>query len=492
MSFLKLSIKKYYFFCHRNRLRLQKMIFSFEKEQDPLKKKALSKEIMDFAIISGAGFFTIPEIENFYLDLAKKIDGNNVTGTKYPDSFLHVMTKAYPTGGHSRVVARWINSSSGEQKHSVILLNQESSEIPYDIQEAVKSRNGVIYVSKYTDLMENASYLRMISNQYTSIILHIHPNDPTPIIAYGIEDFKTPIILFNHADHNYWCGSSVVDVVADIRDNGITRKYRNIRNTFLLRIPIETNLRLQSALTTKIIARKALGIPQNEKVILTVGRSSKYEPIGKIEFCQIISSILNQISNSKCYGIGPTADTGNWGTTPSFVPLGEIEYGETYFKYLSAADLYIDSLPIGGGTSVVDAVQAHVPVLAYTIFNPDFGSLVEGVERQNSRRKFVQLAASLLNDKQKAIAYAKKQYDEMNLYHGENRWNKNLDNLIRLIRNEKHKVNNFKSSFKLKANDQCVFLAYERCPSKERRKINASSKIMYRLKNAAYCIFDKL
>ncbi len=487
---MNLSIKKYYIFCYRNRRILKKKISNFSKETDEKKKIALSFDIMDFAERSGAGYYTISEIEDFYIKLAHSIDTIE-DGIFYPNSYLHVMTTAYTTGGHSRVVARWIETSPEEQKHSLVLLNQGNNEIPQDIQTAVASHGGDIYVSSNQDLLENARYLRKLSLQYKGIILHIHPKDPTSIIAYGVNTFKTPILMFNHADHNYWCGASIVDVIADIRDNGISQKYRNIDDVYVLRIPIESNFNLNKYINAKSSSRLSLGIAQDVKVILTIGRSAKYKSIGNIEFCNVIYSVLQQVPSSICYGIGPTEETGFWGNTPKCVPLGEIAYGEEYYKYLAAADLYVDSLPIGGGVAIMDAIQAHLPVLSYSVFNPDFGSLVEGVTKISKKKEFLELAVSLLLDSKKSEALACQQYKTMMKYHGTRGWNAKKEDIISILKGKKHsvkKIRNISSSI----DDRCVMLGIKSIVTDGDRKIQASNIFSRVMKKIIYYFINKI
>lgn len=488
---LNLSIKKYYIFCYKNRKILKQKISVFSKEEDVQKKIQLSYEIMDFALRGGTGFYTIPEIEEFYVSLGERIPLIHTTKEHYPNSYLHVMTKAYPTGGHSRVVARWIECSDIKQKHSVILLNQEEVMIPDDIQRAVSSHNGEIYVSTQTDLIENAKFLREISLQYEGIILHTHPNDPTAIIAYGTNEFNTPVLMFNHADHNYWCGACIVDVLADIRDNGISQKYRNIDDVFMLRIPIASDLCLEKYITSKSVARASLGISEQTKVMLTIGRSTKYKPVGNIEFCTVMQRILQQIPDSICLGIGPTQDIGNWGRVHNCVPLGEIEYGEAYYKYLAAADLYVDSFPIYGGTAAMDAVQAKLPVLSYSVFNPDFGSLVTGVERIADENEFVKQAIYLLENNEYAQQFANKQYDTMMLYQGSVGWSAKRDELLQILKNKKHAISIKKTTI-APIDERCVFLSYGKSSSNGNRTLEESNCVMFFLKKMFFYLWDKI
>ena len=49
-------------------------------------------------------------------------------------------------------------------------------------------------------------------NPYDLIMLHIHPNDVLPVYALSAGYYGPPVALFDHSDHTFWIGSSIVDV----------------------------------------------------------------------------------------------------------------------------------------------------------------------------------------------------------------------------------------------------------------------------------------
>ena len=491
---IDLGIKKYQLYCYRQRRILRKYLKKFETELDSQKKYNKALEIMGYALQYGTGYYTIPAIENYFLSMAKDIEDVKQDINKIPNSVLHVMTQAYQSGGHSRVVARWINSANKDQKHSVVILQQDKVVIPNDIKNAVEAHNGELYLPQIENLKERAIYLRNISYQYQYIVLHIHQNDPTAILAYGTDNFKTPIILFNHADHSYWCGSSIVDIVADLRNNDFCKKYRNINKKFLLRIPFE--LRDNLIHRTKEESRRRLGIPLDYKVVLTTGSARKYMPIGDVDFCSVVNEIISKFDKIICYGIGPTTSIGSWGERiryPNFVALGSIKYGETYFDYVNSCDLYLNSIPIEGGTAIIDAIQFKKPVVSYAVLKTSLGNIISGVEVICSKHKLIHLSQKILKSNAFAKKYAENQYENVMKYHGIDNWSKNLMNLYLTADSLSHIVHKT-NAVKSKIDDQCIMVTSwsKNFSSKKHRKIEARNKVLSFIKNILYKLFDSL
>ena len=50
------------------------------------------------------------------------------------------------------------------------------------------------------------------------IILHIHCEDVIPVLAFADESGLPPVLFLNHADHLFWLGTSVADLVLNLRD----------------------------------------------------------------------------------------------------------------------------------------------------------------------------------------------------------------------------------------------------------------------------------
>lgn len=451
------GIRKYYKYHYREQLDFRYRLYLLSKEKDLSKRVTTAQNLMYRAFECGLGIFSSPELEKPFLDLAKTLP--IFTDVQYsPNSFLHVMTQSYTIGGHTRVVERWIDNSPVEQKHSIVLLNQQVEPIPHKLENVVHKHIGELYVFNENSLVDRALKLRELAMQYEYIILHIHMYDPTAIVAFGTDNFTRPVIFFNHADHAYWCGASIIDMLADLRDNDIAKKRRGIETVFTLRIPFEPNPKILAYPKSKEQSRLDLGLPLDKKIILTVGGAHKYRPFAGCEFCELVSKAISSLENVVCYGIGPTPDIGNWSEYEDrFVALGNIDYGEKYFDYLNACDVYINSIPIGGGTAMLDALQFRRPVLSFALFNDKLGDIIKGVDTIYDTKHFIHNLQLILSSDLKAKELAEKQYKYVMRYHGEG-WKSNLERMLKLVP-KKHCVQNNKMKLDTTIDDLSIMIS---------------------------------
>lgn len=325
---------------------------------------ALALEAVRFAKFHPTGYYASSKIEGIFLEAAATLP--NVECVQEKGTMLHVMTQAYTSGGHTRVVQRWMDLSKPDEKHDVVLLNQEKEEVPIWIEEtALKHKGSVIHIDE-SNILKRAVKLRKLAANYERIILHIHMDDPTAIIAFGDESFTVPVIFFNHADHMFWLGVSISDIVADLRFDNISYTHRNVRKSYILGIPCSTSKLIN--VTDKTVIRQELGIPQDDFVIISTGSAFKYTRLGRNSLPIQLIDIVNNETDVSCYVIGPDKSSDYWqkafeATRGKIHPLGIIKNNELYLKYLLSADLYIGSYPYPSYTATLEAVQCNMPYL---------------------------------------------------------------------------------------------------------------------------------
>jgi len=282
--------------------------------------------------------------------------------------FLHVVTEGYPTGGHSLFVARWITNTFETSVHSLIATAQNGA-IPALLRDAVDASGGwVMSLSELSpDLVEQALLLRLLAQDWADVIvLSIHPFDPLPTVAFGVSS-GPPVVYCNHADHAFWLGASVADIVFDYHDAGceICRKHRGTGASKILPIPLEKSRSEQ----TKDDARAELGF-KDEVVLLTVGREEKYYPYNGFDFVEVMGSFLKNRPNVKLVAAGPQS-VGRWRVASEasggkIEALGQIERNELE-KYYVAADVYVPSFPCGSGTALLEAALHNLPIVGLHI-----------------------------------------------------------------------------------------------------------------------------
>lgn len=302
-------------------------------------------------------------IENYFIKLSNKIINKNIEYEK--NSTLHIMTEAYLSGGHTRVVERWIESSDKTEKHCIIFTSSNTEVMPEALIQNVKNRNGeIIEVDSNLDILQKAQNLADYASKFEHIILHIHPFDYIPIIAFGSNSFKRPIYFYNHADHLPWFGLSIIDCLLEIRTYGkkITKLKRNYDNSIVLGIPTVIN-KNNPYIENNNMDKSYL---KNKKVILSYGNSYKFNNFYHLSLLDYIKMFdenyvfiligLNEENNSNFYNY--SSSNPNKLIIKNTVPFDELR------QYLNLADIIIDSFPVCGGTALLDAINLNKPVLS--------------------------------------------------------------------------------------------------------------------------------
>jgi len=333
-------------------------------------------------------------------------------------NILHIMTTTYPLGGHTRAVERWIENdadSSSGKSHYVIVTQQCGKEIPKWLERAVRSTGGeCIILHSRLSQMEKAEGLRAIASKLAdTIILHIHPNDPIPIIALSTMNRDIPILFFNHADHVFSIGMSIADVILDFRKSGqrISYSERNCSAVkMLLPIPLTDPLKrvrfnsIEDRHRLREKACKELEIPSQMRIALTIGGEYKYEPALDLDFLQSVRMILKKNTSTIICAIG-LPNSGRWGRFSSdnerFRPLGNVS-DDLLLKYLLASDIYLEGFPFSSLTAMLEAGICMLPIQRFCnekapILSGDDVSLDAIVTPAKSMTEYVDGALQLLS-----------------------------------------------------------------------------------------------
>lgn len=420
----------------------EKILDSINTTDDFNEKLNLAIYASKYFVYHNTGYFTSSVLERFFLKCAKTIhlELHNIQYKK--DSILHVLTNGYETGGHTRVVERWIKNASPNQVHSVLQTKQTGVSLSV-LRNIVKEHNGnFIVFSNKLSITEKAIELRKLGMKYEYVVLHTHMEDPIPIIAFGTDDFTRPVLLYNHASHMPWLGKSVADVVLDIeKGDQVTSEKRKISNTFFLGVPSKS---VSIEISDKNKERFKLNIPVDKKVIVTSGMAMKYRNISGKSFIDYLIDIMDD--NTYCYVIGVEKNNKEWKKSilksgKKIFLLGVVDFNKGYLNYLKAADLYLDSYPVGGGTATIDAIASGTPALSLQSVYPQFDYLIKTSAYCKTGKEFIQKAKQILCDKE----YAAKVFSELRESLVEHQsvaaWNKRMKELCHIVP-ERHKINN--------------------------------------------------
>ena len=102
-----------------NKKKIEKLLCKIQKEGSLLKQVVIAKKAIKYALNNSTGYFSSDIIENVFLKISEQITPNDLPKEVKKGSVLHIMSKCYHTGGHSRVVERWVAISDTLVKHSI-------------------------------------------------------------------------------------------------------------------------------------------------------------------------------------------------------------------------------------------------------------------------------------------------------------------------------------------------------------------------------------
>ena len=362
----------------------ESMLRWLKVKTDPEARLNWLKVAAEFAWWFHAGRYADGRIENPALAIGRRLQDilpEDSTSSAIPNvspgqtparrRVLHVATTLYDTGGHSRLIKNWIENDKNSV-HSTLLTDQ-TVEIPQWMTKTVAESGGCMFtLPPKSLLMQKARSLRSIAQRaFDLVVLHHHPNDVVPIVAFGSDDCP-PVALVNHADHVFWLGTSIADIVLNIRSfaDRISETRRFAKKNFLLPVPLS----IPSLSVTKTEARRFLNIPEDQTVLLTISPPYKFTSTDTHDFFVTAGKILTQNPAAHLYVIGIRPDQSHEhlrrGKIERLHFLGTVE-DPTLYRL--SADLYLDSMPYGSLMALLETAALGVcPVLMYAPPAPQY------------------------------------------------------------------------------------------------------------------------
>lgn len=318
------------------------------------------------------GLFVSLELESILLSVGQQVIGSNESygrsSTSYPafKKVLHVATEMKTIGGHSRLLWRWIQEDC-ERSHSLVLTRQAPLEVPKPLKDAVSSSRGKIHIlnTQVGSLIAWAKQLRQLSAEVDLVILHAHNYDVIPLLAFANKEHLPPIILLDHADHLFWLGSGIADVVISLRESGMklahSRRHINVNRSVLLPIIIESTLRELS----RAEAKRQLNLPEDCVLLLSIARKVKYRTVDGISFADSHLPLLKRFKQAVLIVVGP-GNREDWSSAihQSEGRIKVFSETENTTVFYQAADIYVDSFPFVSNTSLLEAGSYGVPLVS--------------------------------------------------------------------------------------------------------------------------------
>lgn len=318
------------------------------------------------AVESHCGIYSSPRIERLLTTIGKASEPVSEP-RPMPTAVrrvLHVSTEIYPFGGHSKMLRLWIENDPGRQ-HSLVLTNQ-CVPVPADIMAAVVDQGGKVHwrLNRWPgDVMGVVTKLRRIARNYDLIVLHTSYDDVVPSIAFAQSDRYPPVLFLNHADHLFWIGSAISQVVGSMRAAAmeLAETRRGIAPERSMLVPILVNPTVRR--TSREEARKALGVADDEVLLISVARALKYRSLDGMPYAQVHAEVLRDHPKARLLVVG-AGDQPDWREAAASVS-GRIESltARDPKPYFEAADVYLDSYPFCSATSMMEAAGYGLPCI---------------------------------------------------------------------------------------------------------------------------------
>jgi hypothetical protein len=292
-----------------------------------------------------------------------------------PQRILHLGTRADPIGGHTRILCRWIEADS-DREHVVMLTAQGATPVPERLRRALSAGGSELSCQRNASLLASAQSVAEVAATCDRAVIHSAPSDVVPALALAGPPRLVPTVLVNHADHVFWLGTGAADVVAHLRYGAVSvsATHRGISRARSVVVPIP--LDQPPPASRREAARAQLGVGPSDVLVLTIAAEYKFADSGGTHFLDAVLPAVESDSRIVVRAIGPRP-IGRW-LAAEEASLGRVRaLGEQseIADYYVAADIYLDSFPVPSFTSLLEAGQAGVPVVARSGFDSHGGYL---------------------------------------------------------------------------------------------------------------------
>ena len=344
-----------------NRIRFDLIGELAETSPKTQRRILLASLAANFAVRNPCGLWSSARVEGVLCDLAAKTGHMDHQGAGA--GVLHVLSRAYTSGGHARVCERWIAAAPDGERHDVLLISQGATPFSPDLSRLLAERGGRLIRLGEAEPLEKALALRGEALGYRQVVLHVHMQDVIPVLAFGRADFPRPVMLYNHADHLFWLGVSIADLVVNFRQLSVrlSKEARGVEPNAWLPLPV-----IRPAVGQDD-SRERLGIAPDAKIILSVGAPYKFRRLGDMDFLAMARRLLEENPGAYFLCVGP-ASKGCWeeakqATGGRLQALGIIA-SHRLAEYLAVANLFIEPYPMGSFVATLDAAILGVSCLA--------------------------------------------------------------------------------------------------------------------------------
>ncbi|GGC83054.1 hypothetical protein [Undibacterium terreum] len=316
---------------------------------------AMSRFLGELLWKNSMGQYELAQLEFLLLQKYKE-EFAQIPAPAHRCEYLHVLTKAYDTGGHTRIVEHLLSSTALSE--AAVLVTEELR--PNAKRKLSAAKHGCTLLPRQKAGRQKILQLIALFAQHTTVILHIHPYDIDAVFAAAVAKhyFGTRIYLYNHADHVFSYGHGIADRVLEVSYFGwALRARRNIQDKSVFAgIPLK--------LPKGNIASASAPI-ETGSYLASAGTAYKYKPNKEFSFPRFALEYA-KIRQDRLILIGPKLWS-NWWWWKVWMKLkSRVEFHarmphDKYLAFLSQAKAYVDSFPLTGGTAFPEIFSLGIP-----------------------------------------------------------------------------------------------------------------------------------
>jgi hypothetical protein len=273
----------------------------------------------------------------------------------------------YVAGGHSRVLAKWVQRDLSSSP--AIVVTRQPVELP-DYLRAIAAERGVpiMVLDRQESILDRARRLRRLTQGFDRVVLHHHPYDAVPAVAYA-KPGGCAVLMFNHAHFWFSLGTGVADMIVNTEPyfRGLSERFRFARATALLIGPPN----IQPLVLTDVDKRRAksrIGLSPEQPVVMTIGNEMYFQPVPGVDFFSTLAKLLSARPDLQVLVVGVAENS-------PLVPADILASGRVRLvgrvadphPYYEAADLCLESFPMPSLGALVEAaaIGQAFPVPAF-------------------------------------------------------------------------------------------------------------------------------
>ncbi|RDS79673.1 glycosyltransferase [Dyella monticola] len=323
-----------------------------------------------WAWLNSCGIFASPELEALLTRIGSALPDHDACrrgeGKRH---VVTVMSSAHDSGGHTRLATRWMALDKAS-RHTLVLILQDGIELPSLVTDLVAEGTVELVVLDDDSYVDRVLHLRKLLAQSDYAVLHIRPNDAIAVAALAGMAEPPPVLLEDHANHCFWIGASVANVVVSLHESGIrvATDRRGVPRAHINWVPMPLDYaKLDRAGSNDVRARR--GIPHDAVLLMSSGAPYKFIPIDDISLSDLLEPILTARPDVHLLVVGPDADPANTHLAQRYPQrvhmvgfLNEAALTDCY----NACDIYLESAPFPSGTALAEAAAVGRPILKFS------------------------------------------------------------------------------------------------------------------------------